>query len=1025
MLVLQLLWDDPSTSLTDPQLHFWLERLPRSQPPNTQTHNPTNAVQRHPGARGHGALLRAIGLWLGQPLADRMTRTRRTLLLPTLDGVPIASPELAPSPVDLSKTQWQAWRVPALTLRDPARLLRWLTHAKLPANVALGASAKFWLAANAFVDRLVDERSFAPYAGEDMHTLLARWSPVFDTESSARLRDLASTMPGMCRAGLPLLADPVTHRIPEILPFLLSFIERILDRRARRVMRPQLLPTIALEDKKLPARWLRKLIGPAGSAYLLLRSSEDFDQADVLREWLAPLHVLPEARGRLCLQLDEPANDQTGWRLTYFIQDMDEPSVLIPVGQIWHHQGRDAVIAQRRFINAHQTLLADLGRAAVICPPIADSLRHAAPETVFLTVDQAHEFLSTQAAPLEEANIAVRVPAWWRQQRKLTVQMKMEDREAFFGVQTLVKFNWQVALGDTVISRAEFETLARLKAPLAQVAGQWVEVNTDNLRKALRFFNKHKRGMTLIETLKVASNGAEQELGLSVTAIDVKGELRKLLNRLRGASQIAPVEVAGSFVGELRPYQERGLSWMAFLSEYGLGACLADDMGLGKTVQMLALIEHWRKHDKKFGPVLLICPMSIIGNWMRESNRFAPKLRVLIQHGPQRLLGAELGKAIRTHDLILTTYQLAQRDIALLRQTKWRAVVLDEAQNVKNIDNKQAQAVRLLDTRQRIALTGTPVENRLIELWSILDFLNPGYLGSREQFQRRYARPIERGDPNRADDLKRIVQPFILRRVKTDKSIISDLPNKYEQTVYCNLTREQATLYQAVTRDMLERIANAEGFVRARLILTALTKLKQICNHPAHYLGDSSRLSGRSGKLARLEAMLEEVLSVGEKALIFSQYTGMAGPLHDYLKQKFKREVLYLNGQVSQRKRDEMVWRFQEEPSGPPIFVLSLKAGGTGLNLTAANHVFHYDRWWNPAVENQATDRAFRIGQRRDVQVHKLVCLGTLEERIDQLLQKKRALAEKIIGDGESWLTELSTQQLRDLFAMGAEAEGE
>jgi SNF2 family DNA or RNA helicase len=310
-------------------------------------------------------------------------------------------------------------------------------------------------------------------------------------------------------------------------------------------------------------------------------------------------------------------------------------------------------------------------------------------------------------------------------------------------------------------------------------------------------------------------------------------------------------------------------------------------------------------------------------------------------------------------------------------------------------------------------------------LWSILDFLNPGYLGSKEGFQSRFGRAVESGDADRAADLRRIVQPFLLRRVKTDKSIISDLPDKFEHTVYCNLTREQATLYQAVTRNMLEQISAAVGLDRARLILMALMKLKQVCNHPAHYLGDGSRLANRSGKLARLEAMLEEALSAGDKALVFSQYTQMGLPLQQYLQTLFKREVLFLHGGVGQKKRDEMVWRFQEEPNGPPIFVLSLKAGGTGLNLTAANHVFHYDRWWNPAVENQATDRAYRIGQRRDVQVHKLVCLGTLEERIDQLLTKKRTLAESIIGDGENWLTELSTNQLRDLFTMSDEAVGD
>jgi SNF2 family DNA or RNA helicase len=378
----------------------------------------------------------------------------------------------------------------------------------------------------------------------------------------------------------------------------------------------------------------------------------------------------------------------------------------------------------------------------------------------------------------------------------------------------------------------------------------------------------------------------------------------------------------------------------------------------------------------------------------------------------------------RQHDLILTTYNLAYRDTGALRGVEWRAVVLDEAQNIKNHDAKQTRAIRAIETQHRIALTGTPVENRLSELWSILDFLNPGCLGPRESFYENYARAIERGDTDRAAKLRSVVQPFVLRRVKTDKHIISDLPDKTEHTVYCNLTREQATLYQAVTRDMLDRIADAEGLMRARLILMALTKLKQICNHPAHYLGDASRLSGRSGKLARIEAMLDEALSAGDKALIFTQYTAMAAPMREHLQKVFKREVLYLHGGTSKRKRDEMTWRFQEEPNGPPLFVLSLKSGGLGLNLTAANHVFHYDRWWNPAVENQATDRAYRIGQKRDVQVHKLVCLGTLEERIDQLLKKKSALAGAIVGEGETWLTELSTQQLSNLFALGADAVG-
>jgi SNF2 family DNA or RNA helicase len=1027
MLSLHALWDDAQH-----QLHLWLERPPRTTQ-TSQTSNANANTSRHPGARGHTALTRATAAWLGKSIATNAQQASRKLILPTVGDAPLSSPELnlpTPTPGQQPVT-WQAWRVPMLAPHNPSAALRRLAKTKLPEGATLSASAKFWAAASQLVDDLIARRAFAPYAGDAEHTLLARWSPLYDAEASAGMRALAAAMPGVCSALVPHRTHPAQHRPPDALPLLSSFVEYLLDVRARRALRPKLREEILTanggDDRSKPARWLRRLAGRAENAYLPLIRFDDVQLGETLRTWLTPLHVLPAAKGRLCVQLDEPeTNDKDAlWHLWYFLQDVDEPSVLIPVRQIWHQHGRDAVIAQRRFIDAHQTLLAELARAAPLCPPIADSLRLAAPERAPIGVSAAHEFLRAHATALENAGIGVRLPAWWREKREVTVQLTLPESLAFFGVETLVKFDWQAALGDALLTRAEFETLSRLKAPLARVRGQWVEVNADSLQRALRFFEKHKRGLTLSETLRVATNGAEGDIGLRVGDVSAKGHVRHMLDRLRGARQITQVQPAKTFAGKLRPYQQRGLSWLAFLSEFGLGACLADDMGLGKTVQLLALAEHWRANDAKPGPILLVCPMSIVGNWQREAARFAPQLKVLVHHGAGRLAGKPLHKAATRHDLVLTTYNLAHRDQAGLRAVKWRAVVLDEAQNVKTHDSKQAQAVRTFQAQQRVALTGTPVENRLTELWSILDFLNPGYLGSKESFQERYGRDVERGDANKAADLRRIVQPFLLRRVKTDKSIISDLPDKFEHTVYCNLTREQATLYQAVTRNMLEQISEAVGLDRARLILMALMKLKQVCNHPAHYLGDASRLANRSGKLARLEAMLEEALSAGDKALIFSQYTEMGRPLQHYLQQLFKREVLFLHGQVPQKKRDEMVWRFQEEPKGPPIFVLSLKAGGTGLNLTAANHVFHFDRWWNPAVENQATDRAYRIGQRRDVQVHKLVCLGTLEERIDQMLTKKRTLAESIVGNGEGWLTELSTNQLRDLFTMSDEAVGD
>jgi len=419
-------------------------------------------------------------------------------------------------------------------------------------------------------------------------------------------------------------------------------------------------------------------------------------------------------------------------------------------------------------------------------------------------------------------------------------------------------------------------------------------------------------------------------------------------------------------------------------------------------------------------PTLLVCPMSLVGNWQREAATFAPKLRVHVHHGAERVKGKAFAAAVANADLVVTTYALAARDSAALAEIEWHRVVLDEAQAIKNAATRQAVAVRALPARHRIAVTGTPVENRLADLWSIMDFANPGLLGSALTFKAKFAQPVEKhGDEAAAERLKRLTGPFILRREKTDKSIISDLPDKIEMEVLCNLTAEQASLYQAIVEEMMERIAGSEGIERRGLVLATMTKLKQVCNHPAQLLRDGSRLSGRSGKLARLEEILDEVLAEGERALLFTQYAEFGGMLRGHLAARFGREVAFLHGGVAKADRDSMVARFQSgDPTAPPLFVLSLKAGGTGLTLTAANHVVHVDRWWNPAVEDQATDRAFRIGQKRNVQVRKFVCAGTVEEKISDMIRDKRGLAAKIVGSGEGWVTGLSTSELRDLFAL-------
>ncbi len=460
------------------------------------------------------------------------------------------------------------------------------------------------------------------------------------------------------------------------------------------------------------------------------------------------------------------------------------------------------------------------------------------------------------------------------------------------------------------------------------------------------------------------------------------------------------------------------MAWLDALGRLGLGAVLADDMGLGKTVQTLALLalEHVRGAR---GPVLLVCPTSLVGNWQREASRFAPGLRVQLHHGPGRTAPDPAA------DLVITTYGVLQRDTAALRAVDWRRIVADEAQHIKNRSARQSRAIRSLRSGPRIALTGTPVENRLAELHAVLDFANPGLFGTAESFKERWAVPVEQsGNREVAARLQRLTGPFLLRRLKSDPEIGEQLPAKQEFTVRCNLTPEQAGLYRAVVAELLRRLGGVRGVERKGAVLAALGRLKQVCNHPAQLLHDGSPLGGRSGKVERLVALLREALAEGDRVLVFTQYAEFGALLQPHLRHRLGTQVLYLHGGLSAPRRQELVDRFQS-PDGPRVFLLSLKAGGTGLNLTAANQVIHLDRWWNPAAEDQATDRAHRIGQRREVQVRRLVCVGTVEERIAELLQAKRELADAVVGAGEQWLTELPTEQLRELLTLSADAVGE
>ena len=634
---------------------------------------------------------------------------------------------------------------------------------------------------------------------------------------------------------------------------------------------------------------------------------------------------------------------------------------------------------------------------------------------------------------LDEAGFGVLLPSWWDRRRKLGLALSAHTpvdgvigkKKSRFGRDQLVEFRWELAVGDDTLTEDEIAALAETKAPLIRLRGQWVAVDPDQLRRGLEFLAREPKGQaTAAEILALAARHPEDgDTPLEFTSVRADGWLGDLLSGA-AAESLQPVEPPPGFTAKLRPYQQRGLSWLSFLSSLRLGSCLADDMGLGKTVQLLAMESLERHQDPSIGPTLLLCPMSLVGDWQREAARFAPDLRVYAHHGGARLRGDALREHLADTDLVVTTYATATRDIDQLCGHEWNRVVLDEAQAVKNSLSQGAKAVRRLEAPHRVALTGTPMENRLAELWSIMDFLNPGLLGSSELFRTRYAIPVERhGQTEPAERLRAITRPYILRRLKTDPTIIDDLPEKIEIKQYCQLTTEQASLYQSIVDDMLEKIENTTGIERRGNVLAAMAKLKQVCNHPAQLLHDRSPIGARSGKVIRLEEILEEVVAAGDRVLCFTQFTEFAEMLVPHLAARFGQDVLYLHGGTPKKRRDEMVAGFQSG-DGPSIFLLSLKAGGTGLNLTAANHVVHLDRWWNPAVENQATDRAFRIGQQRTVQVRKFICTGTLEEKIDEMIEEKKALADLVVSDGEGWLTELSTGDLRKVFTL-SEGAGE
>jgi SNF2 family DNA or RNA helicase len=975
-----------------------------------------------------------------------------TLRLPTTRSGPLPSPTLPHAwDLDLFTPPFMAsWRVRAVRLRPEQAFHVLIEHQAAERGyqeqsiVQWGEDARYWSRAASLCLEALSAHKLLPVlahakAGQD--TWQARWMPVLDGPlDGARLAQLEAGMPPVCRA----------EDVPVPLPpreLLTSFLNVVCDALARRWGKAH-SPKLGRAKTGPAYRWIEALF--ADDPTLPVSPAQALDLEAGQRAWLRNLEAAGDAAFRISFRLQAPGvpaqaqppgQRQDSWQIEYLLQARDDPSLLVPAHVVWKTRRSVLTRLSHRFEAPQEKLLAGLGYAARMFHPINESLQEARPTHLQVDTQTAYTFLREAAPLLEGAGFGLLVPPWWNKPGsrlgvRLRIKPQIKSAEAgqqgIMTLANLVHYRWELSVGETSLTEAEFRTLAALKAPLVQIRGQWVQLDPDQVEAAIRFWEKQalEGEMGLLEAARLELDAEAQANGLPVEGVIPEGWLASWLERFKQPERMVELPQPQGLTGELRPYQRFGFSWLHFLRSAGLGSCLADDMGLGKTVQTIALLlKEMEEQGSLARPSLLICPTSVVTNWEREVGRFAPSLSTLIHQGGSRQRGEAFIQSTQKVDMVLTSYALARLDAETLQSIDWLYVIIDEAQNIKNPTSKQAQAVRKLPARYRLALTGTPVENRLTELWSIMHFLNPGYLGSRQAFRQKFATPIERyNDQDALARLKQLVKPLVLRRVKTDPSVIQDLPEKVESKVYCRLTEEQATLYQAVVQDAMQSIQNEEGIQRRGLVLSMLMQLKQICNHPVQYLHQASQSSdktealvGRSGKLERLSELLEEILVEGDRCLIFTQFAEMGHILASCLPGLTGTAVQYLHGGTPAKARDRMVQRFQEARHAPPIFILSLKAGGTGLNLTAANHVFHFDRWWNPAVEDQATDRAFRIGQVRNVQVHKFVVTGTLEEMIDDLIESKKGLAKAVLGSGEGWLTELSTAELGELVRLRME----
>lgn len=1049
-MVMHLQWHLPVRAEDEPCFLLWGETVDVDAPKRQRGRMAAKPRPKpHPFAIASPRILRGLLQQFDPTLISQGSETL-TLLLPSTRTGPLPSASLIhPWEIDQSSPRLAPWQIETLRLpvSSAVALLNKIDTCECPERVVLGSDMVYWRQAFNLVLEALTQQLYVPAItelGSQTNTYAATWQIVFDTKSYRdSLIKAARAMPPLCRSELQ-----TDGREPSALDLLKGFIQQTGDYLIRTWGDDASHRISYLHNNNSTTSWLKSLV--EDSSYIPGASGEVRTFASSVQAWRQNLAPAGNTNYAIALRLIPPAHSsdnghlhvpERGWRLEYMLQARDDPDLLVSAEQVWKAQNGALVYQQRRFNHPQEKLLKALGQAVHVFPPIERSLHAPTPSGVDLATTEVYQFLREATPLLEQSGFSLILPPWWEEAgTRLALRLFLNpitpeppnivlDSESG---DKPIAFRWELVLGETTLTRETFADLVALRSPLVQKGNRWLRLDSEQIEAAERFWKRQSfEGRIDLQQALRAALGLDKHVeiaGLPVYKAIVEGWLPELIKRLgEGDEDLREAVQPPELVGELRPYQRYGYAWLRTHRQLGLGACLADDMGLGKTIQTIALLlQEYSEPGRKLTPSLLVCPTSLLGNWRREIERFAPDLQVFTHYGSDRAGKESFVSTVSNYDIILTSYTLARRDAELFHDFEWHGLILDEAQKIKNPKALTTQAIYAIPSEFRIALTGTPVENRLSELWSIFNFLNRGYLGGLTSFRKNFAMPIERyHEPVAMSRLQRMVRPFILRRLKSDPTVIEDLPERLDMKVYCTLANEQAALYQTVVDEGLPRIADSRGRSRRIHVFNLLTRLKQILNHPDLYLKDVhfdsksiEAFTQQSGKLDRLSAMLDEVLEIGERSLVFTQFAETGHMLSAYIQERFDRPVYFMYGGVPTRKRQQMVTRFQEDPHAPPIFILTLGTGGLGLNLTAANHVFHYDRWWNPAVEDQASDRTYRIGQTRNVQIHKLITAGTVEEAIDEMIERKRGLAEAIVGADEGWIAQLSDDELADLVQL-------